>query len=134
MTRTALSVGIGAASALAVDAVTRRYLAPYQLSLHSAVLVGAAVVYPATHSRFGAEPAERRREAIGVAAYAVLAVAAARSRRRAPVLAAGWASHALFDAVHDRSASSLLPDWYPAFCAGYDVAMGAALLRPDGSR
>jgi hypothetical protein len=38
----------------------------------------------------------------------------------------GWAAHAIFDALvgdeHGR-----LPRWYPALCAGYDLAFGAAL-------
>jgi len=51
-------------------------------------------------------------------------LAARRPRPRATrVLAAGWASHALFDAAHDHDQGSRLPRWYPAFCAGFDLVV-----------
>ena len=48
--------------------------------------------------------------------------------RRAQVLGAGWIAHAGFDAVFTPHDASRIPSWYPAMCAGYDVALGARLL------
>jgi hypothetical protein len=123
-------VAVGAVGALIADVAARRRADRYRLSLHSIGLVGAAAIYPALHSGPGADRAERQREIVGLAACTALVVAAPASRSRSRLLAAGWAAHALFDAVHHRSESSLLPDWYPAACAGYDVALAVALAVP----
>lgn len=113
------------------DAAVRSRAPHHRVSLHSIGLVGAAAVYPALHSRAGVDRVGRQREVAGVAVCAVLAaIAATDSRRGVRLLAAGWAAHALFDAVHHRSESSLLPDWYPAACAGYDLALAARLAVP----
>jgi hypothetical protein len=53
---------------------------------------------------------------------------AARGPRVRRAAAAGWLAHAGFDLLHDRGSGSLLPDWYPAACAGYDAAYAAAVL------
>jgi hypothetical protein len=44
------------------------------------------------------------------------------------LLAAGWASHALFDAAHGDDER---PRWYPVVCAGYDVVICGHLARAD---
>jgi hypothetical protein len=123
-------LAVGAMGALAADVGARRYVPHRRLALHSVGLVGAAAIYPALHTKPGSESRERQREVGGVLACVALTTLAARSNRRSRVLAAGWASHALFDAMHHRSASSLLPDWYPAACAGYDLMLGVALAIP----
>lgn len=117
----------GAALALAANAAAGSWGQRHRLSVHSAGLVGAALVYPAMHSASGVEPAVRHREALGVVGCAALTVLAARSTTRSRLLAAGWAAHALFDAVHHRGATSCLPDWYPALCAGYDLSLAASI-------
>jgi hypothetical protein len=67
------------------------------------------------------------REVLGVAAMAAVAATARGPRVRA-VAVAGWLAHAGFDLAHDRGDGSLLPDWYPAACAGYDAAYAVVLL------
>jgi hypothetical protein len=129
MTRPTRPILAGIVLGLASDAGARSYAPRHRLSLHSIGLVGAAVIYPALRSGAAAEPAERQRELGGVLAGVVLTVLAVRSARRPSLLAAGWATHALFDAVHHRSESSLLPDWYPALCAGYDLALAGSLVH-----
>ncbi len=89
-------------------------------------LVGAAVIYPAARRDLGA--------GLGVEAGVLLATAAltaaavrvdsATGRR---LVAAGWASHALFDFAQGPSSDSRLPSWYAPLCAGYDVAYAARL-------
>ena len=121
----------GAALALVSDALLRRRVSRHRLVLQGTGLVAAAVIYPVLHD--GPTNAdERKREIAGVAAASAVAAAAllGRRSRRNQLLAAGWAAHALFDAAHHRGESSRLPDWYPAVCAGYDVATAAALLAP----
>jgi len=121
----------GAALALAGDVVLRRRASRARLALQGVGLVVAAGIYPALH-KGQADVDERRREAAGVAAAtAVVATALVTRRTRGrQLLAFGWAAHALFDAVHHRGETSLVPEWYPAVCAGYDVATAAAILAP----
>ena len=43
-------------------------------------------------------------------------------------IAAALAGHGLFDAVHHRLiANPGVPEWWPPFCASYDLAAGAIL-------
>ena len=127
-------IAVGVVSALVTDAAIGSRAPRHRLLLHSVGLVTAAAIYPALHSEGRADPAERLREVIGVAACAIVARRAAHSRGGSRLLAGGWAAHALFDAMHHRSESSLLPDWYPAACAGYDLAIAASLAVPDRAR
>jgi hypothetical protein len=92
-------------------------------------LVAAAVTYPLTDPRGQHGPA-RQRELAGVGATVLVGVASLLAPRRARhrILATGWVAHAAFDAVHHRNSSSQLPDWYPAVCAGFDVAVASALV------
>ena len=44
------------------------------------------------------------------------------------LVAAGLFCHGLFDAVHGAViANPGVPDWWPAFCAGYDITAAACL-------
>lgn len=85
-----------------------------------------ALVYPMARRSLDDRPAVTR-EALGVASMAVVA-ATAHGRRVRGIAAAGWLAHASFDLLHDRGEGSLLPDWYPAACAGYDAAWAATML------
>lgn len=128
-----VAVAAGAASALAVENLTRKLFPNARTQLGAAGLVTAAAIYPATRSGSRVSLASAR-EVAGVAA-ATTVVAKARGcgavTARA-LIAAGWASHALFDAKHETGPGGRLPRWYPALCAGYDLAFAAALLRPGG--
>jgi hypothetical protein len=126
-----LALVAGAAFAVGTDVLARR-ASPQQLTPAAVGLVGAAVVYPAARAGRPASRAVAARENIAVVSTAAVAAAAATRRDRTAarrLVAAGWASHALFDAVHDRGPSSRLPGWYPAVCAGYDLALAGLLLR-----
>jgi hypothetical protein len=96
----------------------------------AAGLVVAAAIYPAARTRWAPDAAAAR-ELAAVAGYGALAVAAARrsSRSLRLAMAAGWASHAAFDAVHHAGDGSRIPGWYPAMCAGYDLVLAAGLAR-----
>ena len=92
-------------------------------------LVSAAVIYPA--ARRSATSGGLAVEAAVIAATTALAGAATKLESTAArrVLGAGWASHALFDTLQGASSDSRLPRWYPAVCAGYDVAIAARVAR-----
>lgn len=125
------AIAVGALSGLAVENSARTLFPQARTGLGSLGLVTAAAIYPAARSgsRTGAASA---RELAAVATALGLTLAA---RRRGGLLAraliaAGWVAHAAFDAQHDAGPEGRLPDWYPALCAGYDLAFAGALLRP----
>ncbi len=91
-------------------------------------LMGAALIYPAARRELG--------PGLGVEggvllATAGLTAAAARADHATGrrLVAAGWASHALFDFAQGPSGDSRLPAWYAPLCAGYDVAYAARLAQ-----
>jgi hypothetical protein len=67
--------------------------------------------------------------ALGATVGAFVAGRHLSDRVSLPLTAAAWVGHAVFDRVHERGEASLLPDWYPALCAGYDLGMAAMLGR-----
>ena len=98
-------------------------------------LVAAAATYRATDPH-GERGSARSREVAGVGVTALVGLASLLAPRRAGthILAAGWLAHAGFDAVHHRNSSSRLPAWYPAVCAGFDIAVAAQLMRSASAR
>lgn len=126
----AISGAVGAGLAVGFDEVLKAKHPGQRLTLYAALLVGAAAVYPLARRR-GRTSGHGLLELAGLGAYGSVGVLAAR--RKAPsagsLIATGWASHAIFDLLHHSSSEdSMIPDWYPAFCAGYDLTL-AALLR-----
>jgi hypothetical protein len=126
------ALAAGALSAIAVENLARGKLGRARTELAAAGLITAAAIYPLARREARAGMAAAR-EVAGVLAATALVVVAYKTppglRRRA-VLGAAWASHALFDNVHDSGPGGRLPDWYPDVCAGYDLAFAGALLRP----
>ncbi len=119
-----LGLAGGLALAAATEASLSRYDAVWRRRAYAVYLPVAAAIYP-VFRRGGRHSRAARIEIGALAAYSALALAARDDR----LLAAGWASHALFDAVHDGGDESLIPDWYPAACAGYDLAVAGLLVR-----
>jgi hypothetical protein len=109
---------------------TRGLPADQQITLNAVGLAFVAGIYPAARRRWRLDRSSAS-EVVGVAAFGTGSVVAARrSRPRATrLLAAGWASHALFDIAHGHDDGSRLPSWYPAFCATYDLVLGRHLAR-----
>jgi hypothetical protein len=129
-----IALGVGAALAVATDVGSRR-VTPESMAVPAAAagLVTAAAIYPAARAGRDAGAAVVVREAVALAATGAVLVAALARRssvtaRRA--VAAGWLAHAAFDNLHDRGPTSRLPAWYPAACAGYDIAIAGLILRP----
>lgn len=89
-----------------------------------------AAIYPACRTGWR-DRAPVVREMAGLTAYsAAAAIGMARANTHGhQIIAIAWMTHAVFDALHHRGPNSRLPNWYPAVCAGYDVALGALLTR-----
>jgi hypothetical protein len=125
----ATSAAIGAVLAVATDIATERAAPRHRTTALTAGLVAAAAIYPIARSRrpLGAPLA---RELAGLGATGAIGSLAARSTpsRARRLVATGWATHAVFDMVHDRGADSRIPSWYPAMCAGYDLAIAGRLV------
>jgi hypothetical protein len=92
-------------------------------------LVVAASMYPLTRRRPGLDPSEAWTVLI---ATVIASISVAwRGRPSRSLLGLGWMCHALFDLAFGHVSSTWrLPQWYPALCAGFDIAYGARLLRP----
>lgn len=127
--RDVAGVAVGAGLAVAVDRLTLQRAPRQRAVLAAAGLAVAAAIYPAARTRRPLD-AHLVREVVALGAYSAFALAATRrdpvARRR--LVATGWATHAAFDAVHDRGEHSLIPGWYPAACAGYDLVTAGRLL------
>jgi hypothetical protein len=127
----AAALAAGALSAIAVENLARQRFGRARTELAAVGLITAAAIYPLARreARRGTAAA---RELAGVLAATAAVVAAYRTppglRRRA-IIGAAWATHAIFDNVHDAGPGGRLPSWYPDLCAGYDVAFAGALLR-----
>lgn len=113
-----VGLGLGELTARGV----RTFPSEQQVALCAAGLAIVAGIYPAARRSWRLDRASVG-ELLGVLGYGTAsAVAARRPRPRATrLLAALWASHALFDVAHGHDEGSRLPRSYPAFCAMYDV-------------
>lgn len=130
---TVASAGVGAVLGVATCAAVRRVAPQASTRVLAVALVPVALVYPAARRSTAGAGRETLHEVAGVATMALTAAAATRTERPALVAGAGWLAHAGFDLWHDAGHGSRIPRWYPAFCAGYDVAVAADLvLRPQG--
>jgi hypothetical protein len=70
-----------------------------------------------------------------LAGFAFLLAAALGFRRSLWIVAAALVAHGVFDSVRGAAiANPGVPAFWPAFCAGYDVAAGAYLAWLLGSR
>lgn len=125
-------VGIVAGAGLGVATVRAMRVRPDREhpALWATALSLAALVYPAARKRWELR-GRSAAEMLALIGYGGLSVAATRQPRplASRALAAGWASHAAFDAAHGHDDDSRLPTWYPAMCAGYDLVVAAHLVR-----
>ena len=128
--RNGAAAAAGAIAGILTDVPLRRR-GPSGTRLSALILVGAAAVYPVAGGDRASNDEALRGEVSAVLGTAALAVAAwvLPDRVARSVVAAGWVLHAVFDQTHAASAATRLPPWYPALCAGYDVAMAATLAR-----
>lgn len=85
-------------------------------------LVAIAAFYPVFAAAAGNPRALMLHSTV---ALAFAGLAAVGYRYSARIIAAGLIAHGLFDLVVH---APFAPAWWPAFCAGVDVALGGALL------
>ena len=125
----AVSAAIGAVLGIGTDMVSESRPPKQRAMILAGGLVVAAAIYPIArrNRKLGAPMA---REIAGLVASGALVSVAAQStpKKARNVVAAGWAAHAVFDMVHDGGRDSLVPSWYPAMCAGYDLAVAGRLV------
>ena len=125
----AISATIGAVAGVGTDVATEKRAPRHRALLLAGGLVAAAAIYPIARRerRFGAPLA---RELAGLVASGAIVSAAVRATptQARNVVAAGWAAHAVFDMLHHSGKDSLIPSWYPAMCAGYDLAIAGRLV------
>jgi hypothetical protein len=125
----AVSAAIGAVAGIGTDVLSEHRPSKQRALLAAGGLIVAAAIYPlARKERRPGAPLTR--EIAGLLASGAVLTAAARATptRARNLVAAGWAAHALFDLVHDGGDASLIPTWYPAMCAGYDLAVAGRLV------
>jgi hypothetical protein len=121
-----LSVGVG--SGVLADVLISRRMADRRVLWAAVGLVAAALVYPMARCRPGLDRSEAW-TVLSACAIAAMSVGFPERSARS-LLGVGWMSHALFDLAFGHGSSTWrLPRWYPALCAGFDVAYGAQLLR-----
>lgn len=141
-----VAIAVGAASAVAVEKLTGKVLPAHRADLGATGLIIAAGIYPAARRGKWVGLATGR-ELAGVAAAGAITAASAKAqcakaetgcaaddKGRRAVIAAGWVAHAAFDHFHHAGPGGRLPRWYPALCAGYDLAFAAMLMRPNPQR
>ena len=126
------AAGLGLAAALGLGRALRHAERRTLITLAAGGLTTAAAVYPLARSAWRVEGAAFR-EIAGLAAFGVLSLLATRRTNAtgARLLAAGWGAHAVFDAYHETGSDSRVPTWYPAACAGFDLALAAVLLADE---
>lgn len=121
---------IGVAIALIDDSIVRTLWPHRVIAFHSVALVVAGITYPAfRRSDFGAKTA--RKELVQAGSYGTIGVIAAirNTPRAGQVAALTWITHAVFDISHTTGPQSNLPQWYPAYCAGFDIALALRMLH-----
>jgi hypothetical protein len=124
-----LSVGVGIG--LLADVLISRRTAGRRVLWAAVGLVVAALVYPMARRRPGLDSSEAWTVLSALVIASVSVVRPERSARS--LLGVGWMCHALFDLAFGHGSSTWrLPRWYPALCAGFDIAYGARLLRVGG--
>lgn len=127
VTVTAVGIVGGVLTDLAIRARSPRARVPAAAT----ILVATAAVYPLARLGKPGPAGTSRREWTAIAATVVTLIAARRLPVTVarPLTAAAWAAHAAFDHLHERGDTSILPSWYPALCAGYDLGLAAMLTR-----
>ena len=114
----------GALSCLLFVLLARRLGRGRELFVYAAALAAAALVYVGFAAFGGASARWVVVEAAGLVLFSAPALAGARGGAWA--LAAGWASHAAWDALlHKAPGVGFVPEWYPFVCVGFDLFLAA---------
>ncbi len=125
---TVIALVLGAALALALVGLARRYPPGRERRVYAVGLVVAALVYVGFSAAGGAGARWLAVENFGVLLYGAAAWAGLRGRPW--LLAAGWAAHVVWDVLLHLSGtgSEYTPHWYPWLCVSFDLVMAGAVL------
>ncbi|WP_344772035.1 hypothetical protein [Nocardioides panacisoli] len=115
----------GAVLGLAAAELSARVSGSRLALASGAGLVTAAAIYPLARRERGEGVALEGAVLAGAGLLTALAGTRPTDPRIRRTLAGAWAAHALFDLLRGPTSDSRLPGWYPAVCAGYDVAYAA---------
>jgi hypothetical protein len=90
---------------------------------------GMLIIIASFYVLFAAIGGSTRAIIIESAVTAVFAIVAVIGFRYGPwIIAAAIAAHGLFDFIHGTLISNPgVPEWWPAFCATFDIAIGVGL-------
>lgn len=120
-----MSALIGVTLALLVAAFARRVGLDRDGGFYPTVLIVVASYY-VLFAVMGGSTRALVLESMVMAAFAVLAIAGFKGR--VWLVVAGLAGHGVMDMFHARLvANSGVPEWWPPFCAAYDVVAAAVL-------
>lgn len=120
-----MSYVIGAALAFLVAAFARWSGFGRDRSFYPTVLIVVASYY-VLFAVMGGSSRALVNELIVMAPFAAFAVVG--FKRNLQLVAAGLAAHGVMDFFHGRIVSNPgVPEWWPGFCLGFDVAAGAWL-------
>jgi hypothetical protein len=121
-----IGIGLGVATIGIAALLSERYA----LDLLACVLAAIATIYA------GLALADARRSSLGVEVGVALVfiVLAAAGRWFSPlVLAAAYAAHGAWDAIHHRRGiQTRIPSWYPPLCLAYDVVVAGFIALEYG--
>ncbi len=123
-----IAAGIGVALGSAAIGIARR--SRWERHLYALSLITLPLIYVGFALLADAETAAWLELVVGIP-FIVAGVLLARHAPRAVFAMLGllWLSHGLYDLAHGHLfVNPGTPTWYPAFCAGVDVAIGVYLL------
>jgi hypothetical protein len=123
-----IALTLGAAFALALVGLARRYPPERERRVYAVGLVVAALVYVGFGAVGGAGAGWLALEILGVPLYGAAAWAGLRGRPW--LLALGWAAHVAWDVLLHLSGagSEYTPHWYPWLCLSFDLVVAVAVL------
>lgn len=119
---TVIQVFIGGLASLLFVLAARRAGPRRELNTYAAGLVLAALIYLVFAVAGGAALGWVALETAGLLLFSAAALPGVRGKVWA--LALGWAAHSAWDLLlHGQAGAAFVPDWYPAVCAGFDLAL-----------
>ena len=129
-----LALLLGAALALALVGLARRYPPRRERRVYCVGLVIAALIYVVFGVAGGAGARWLALEIFGIFLYGTAAKAGFRGHPW--LLALAWAGHVAWDVPFHLSGAGAeyTPPWYPWLCVSFDLVMAGAVLASGGRR
>lgn len=123
---TVIQILIGGLASLLFVLAARRAGPRRELNTYAAGLVLAALIYLGFAAAGGAVLGWVALESGGLLLFSAAALLGIRGKVWA--LALGWAAHSAWDLLlHGQAGAAFVPEWYPAVCAGFDLALALCI-------